>query len=478
MTLTAPERPRVDEPAPPGWRRPALRAGAVVLALAALALLSWRHAPTGVSGGPPGGTVLTGATAWAVTGGVGAVALVLLVVGLVRPPAAWRYDKTGPRDLRIDLMRGIAVVFVVLNHVNLPSLFQLGSQETIGVVSGAELFVALSGVVLGVVYRTRIERTDVLDATGALWRRAWLLYRTALVVVLVVFLVTLVPGVEGRVVTSFTDEGTGQTYGLYPNVERLLDYPVPGFVLRDILLLRLGPYQFNVIGLYVVLLALAPLLLAALRRRLVLPLLAASAGLYAWGLVHPTRIIGTQFEDPFPLLNWQVLFVLGLAAGWHRETLLAWSRRPVGRAVVALLVLGHLALLFFTWNNPYLSHAYDVRLGLVPDDTFLRLYADWFERRALEPGRLLDVVLVLVTLYALLSVYWRPVHRALGWFLVPLGQATLYVFVLHVFVALLVANVPGLDRGDVLLGTVAHAGTLAALWTMVRTRFLFRLVPR
>ncbi|MDQ0799441.1 OpgC domain-containing protein [Arthrobacter sp. SLBN-112] len=39
----------------------------------------------------------------------------------------------------------------------------------------------------------------------------------------------------------------------------------------------------------------------------------------------------------------------------------------------------------------------------------------------------------------------------LGWFLIPLGRATLYVFIMHV--------------------------VLGLLWVMVRTRFLFRLIP-
>lgn len=208
-----------------------------------------------------------------------------------------------------------------------------------------------------------------------------------------------------------------------------------------------------------------------------LPLLAVSGSLYLWNLVDETRVLPSQFEDPFPLLSWQVLFVGGLAAGWYRGALLRWAGRPAGKAVVALCVVTHLAVVFLSWNNPVTAHAYDPRLAVVPEPTFSALYAQWFERRLLEPGRLLDVALTLVTGYALLTVYWRPVHRAVGWLLVPLGSASLYVFVVHVYAALLVANVPGLDRGDVLLGTVAHVVVLAALWGMVRTRLLFRYVP-
>ena len=109
--------------------------------------------------------------------------------------------------------------------------------------------------------------------------------------------------------------------------------------------------------------------------------------------------------------------------------------------------------------------------------TFDAIHADWFTRATLDLGRLLDVWLLLATGYALLTAYWRPVDRVLGWFLVPLGRASLYVFVLHVFAALVVANVPALARDSVALGTLAHGIVLAVLWTMVRRRVLFRVIP-
>ena len=222
----------------------------------------------------PRGTVLRGPAAWTVAGLIVVAGVGLLVGGLTRR-TAWHYPEQDGRDLRIDLLRGVAIVFVVLNHVQLPSLFQLASQETIGVVSGAELFVAMSGVVVGMVYRERLARTDLAEVAGTLLRRSWKLYLTALVVVLSVYVLTLLPGVDGRAVTTF-DAGAGQVFDTYPNIERLGDYPVPGFVIRDLLRLQLGPWQFNVMGLYVVLMLAAPLLLAALRRRLVLLVLAPS----------------------------------------------------------------------------------------------------------------------------------------------------------------------------------------------------------
>jgi hypothetical protein len=50
---------------------------------------------------------------------------------------------------------------------------------------------------------------------------------------------------------------------------------------------------------------------------------------------------------------------------------------------------------------------------------------------------------------------------------------------MHVFLCLAVASIPPLGGGGLgLLGnTLLQLGCVAVLWTMVRRRFLFRIVP-
>jgi len=396
------------------------------------------------------------------------------------------YADPGRRDLRIDTMRGLAIVFVVVDHVGLVSAFQTITQEGIGVVSGAELFVLLSGVVLGLVHRPALEAGRVREVAGRTTRRAGKLYLTALAVVVVVLLLTRIPGVDGTAVTTFTDEGTGAAgagaagavYDLYAGSDRLLAFPPSVPALLDLLLLRVGPWQFNIMGLYVVLLAVSPLILLLLVRRLWPVALGISVALHVVGAVAPTRLLPSQFEDSFPLLSWQLLFVVGMVVGYHRERVVAWWSSRAGRILLPACALLATAFALFAWSNPYLADPLDVRLTLLPDATYQQLYDAGFARTRLAPGRLLDVLLVVVVGYAALTAFWRPIHRALGWFLVPLGQATLYVFVMHVLLVLVVANIPGLASAGVLVGTLAYVVILGLLWVMVRTRFLFRLVPR
>ena len=96
----------------------------------------------------------------------------------------------------------------------------------------------------------------------------------------------------------------------------------------------------------------------------------------------------------------------------------------------------------------------------------------------LQPGRLLDLLLLLVVAFAFLTTCWKPVNAVFGRLLIPLGQASLYVFVMHAFVVIAVANLPGLDRTSTWQGIVIHTAAIAVLWVLVRRRFLFRVVPR
>lgn len=431
------------------------------------------------------GTVIRGWAAWATAGSVLVAVTALWLLSSRRAPNKWAYSGSSKRDARIDMLRGLAIVFVVVNHVGINSVFQLMSQETIGVVSGAELFVMLSGVVLGMVYGPRIatELGDVVDGTT---KRAWKLYLTALAVVLIVYGLSLLPFVNAAAVTTFTDQGTGAaghsaagtTYDLYAGMEGLLQFPVPQGLIPALLLLQVGPWQFNIMGLYVVLLLISPLILVALSRGYTWLVLVISGGLYIAGSVFRLRLLPSQFEDSFPLLVWQVLFVLGLTAGFHRQRIIDWFAHPRQRLFLGSCILMTAVCAIFSWSGPYLTNRLDVRLALIPDATFRYVYDALFGRTYLGPGRLLNVLVLTVALYALLSAFWKPLSRAVGWFFVPLGQATLYVFIMHVFFIVAIANIPVLRDGNLWLNTAVYVVLLATLWAMVKTKFLYRLVPR
>lgn len=393
---------------------------------------------------------------------------------------SWRYPAdAGARDLRIDFLRGLAIVFVVVDHIHLRSAFYVLSHERIGAVSGAEIFVLLSGVVLGQVNRRRLATTGWQSSAERLWRRAGLLYLVSLVIVIAAFGLSKLPFLDGNVLTTWTDNATGQSYEMYGTTPLLAQNPVPPSAVLDVLLLNVGPFQFNVMGLYVALLLLAPLALWSLARGRWWMLLVVSTSVYVANLFLHWRFLPSSFENPFPLLTWQLPFMVGLIVGYYREQIQAWFGGSVGKTVSVLAWSAFVVFLVFTWNNPAkLGDPLSLRLDLISDTTFWRLYGDWFPRDFLGPLRLANLAVLVITLYGLLIKFWAPAYRLLGWFLVPLGGATLYVFILHVVFALIVASLPFIDETSVAVGTLTHVAILALLWIMVRTSFLFRWIPR
>ena len=133
--------------------------------------------------------------------------------------------------------------------------------------------------------------------------------------------------------------------------------------------------------------------------------------------------------------------------------------------------------MLMSWNNPFLSTPYDVRLSLIPTDVFNAIYQDWFARTRLRPGRLVNVIVLLVSAYALLTILWKPINACLGWLLVPLGRSTLYVFIVHVFIIIIVVNMPLISFGSLWLNTAAYVVIILILWIMVKKKVLARVIP-
>ena len=86
----------------------------------------------------------------------------------------WAYQgsATRGRDLRIDFLRGWAMVIMVVAHTEVFSVFNLFTSERLGLISGAEGFVLFSGFVLGQVYRPRLRIDGWITSIYRLWSRA------------------------------------------------------------------------------------------------------------------------------------------------------------------------------------------------------------------------------------------------------------------------------------------------------------------
>jgi len=335
---------------------------------------------------------------------------------------------SGSRDYRIDWLRGLAMTCVIINHSQLSSLLSWFSYERLWVVTAAEVFVLLSGIVLGMVYGRRAARHGWAAVVRGLTRRAALLYFT-FVAVTVSALALAAMGVDVRALAP--SGGHGRPWFFAP---RTMDTTA----WRDVLLMRTGPWAFEIIGLYVWLVAAAVPCLLILRRGAWRLLLAASWTLYLWNRLDPHSITTASFESAFPLLAWQVLFVHGIAIGYHRDRICAYVERlPTWLPIASALAT--CAFAFFAFCNPWTDGPSWLHLGLLSPDRFTGLYDRYFALKDLGLGRLLNLGVGLTTAYAALTRHWslmRPLHAVF----ITLGQQSLGAFVVHVYALLLLSQ--------------------------------------
>ena len=78
------------------------------------------------------------------------------------PPVCATAERTpsssGKRDYRLDFLRGIAVLIMVIDHVAGPSPLHLLTGGNGFFVSAAEGFVFISGFLVGIVYGGKVRR--------------------------------------------------------------------------------------------------------------------------------------------------------------------------------------------------------------------------------------------------------------------------------------------------------------------------------
>lgn len=386
----------------------------------------------------------------------------------------WRYVVAGARDLRIDFMRGIALVMMVVAHTEVMSIFNIFSWERFGLTTGAEGFVILSGFMLGMLNRARLQKVVLLTVSWGLYLRAWKIYRVNIIIIVSFILLAYIPHINVFEVTHFTDRFSGQSWSLYPVTPQIKET-----WFNIILYLQIGPHQTQILGLYIFLLLLSPLFLGMLQKGKVWWLLGLSLLVYSLWQRWPLRLTPSEFEFAFPLLAWQFIFVLGMASGWYKAELLSFARTPPGKGVVVALVMVSLVLGFVAQNhtNPFMPPA--LLMHVIPPDSFNSFYHTRAAKNGLGPVRVLNDIALMVTVYLVLTYCWTPLNRLLGWFLIPLGQHSLYTFILHVYVVLLVSQFITFDlwRHAWIENTLVHAAALGILWLMAKYDVGARWIP-
>ncbi len=376
---------------------------------------------------------------------------------LATEAAGWRYVASGRRDLRIDFLRGFCAVAMVVDHVGGASFLYPFTGGNRFFVSAAEGFIFLSGLLVGLIYGPRIVRDGLAAVQLHLLRRAFTLY-----------LVTI-----------------GLTF-TFVGLSRLADMPwlqdteplTPQLVVA-LLTLHHTYYLVDVMLLYTLVLAIAPLALLLLHAGRTWIVLGLSAGLWALYQRFPAQTVvpwPIVHNDTFQITAWQVWFFGGMVIGYHRNRIWGWlSAIPrVPAMVVLALLAAALIALRLTDGAPLASL---LRQPSGPD-----LLDLLFGKDTVRPGRIVSFAVFFPLFYLALTELWRPLERALGWLMIPFGQNALYVYAMHLFAvylsALILPFVPGFDRFVAWQNTPVQIAAVLGIWVLVKREVLFDVIPR
>lgn len=361
--------------------------------------------------------------------------------------ASWRYEG-GKRDLRFDLLRGFAVFAMVVDHVggdHSPLYYISGGDRFF--VSAAEAFVFLSGLLMGMVNGGRLQRGDVGGVLRKVLNRAGMLYAITVGLTLVTAALPLVLGLNWA-----------------PDVGDL----TPLQYIVGILTFHYAAYLTDIPFLYTMLVLAAEPVLVLLDRGYTRFALAASGGLwFAWQIAPDQAVVWPPSREAlFQFSSWQFLFIIALSIGFHRRTLERFFRAaatPTALVISAIGMVGALALL-------YVNLAPLVALTGLDAATL----TDWFfYKQDVGAGRLVAFVILITFAFSLVSIFWRPLSRALGWLLLPLGQNSLSAYVIHVFVVGLLAWVrPHLFQHETAYwaSAILQLAGVLLVWSVIRVR--------
>jgi hypothetical protein len=324
----------------------------------------------------------------------------------------------SPRDLRLDFFRGLALIFIFIDHIpgNVLSLFTL---QAIQFYDAAEVFIFISGYTAALVYGRTLALQGSFYATALILRRAWQLY-VAHIFLFVIFIAEV-----SYTVTTFNNP-------MYNDEMRVADFlEEPHVAIVKALLLQFQPTFLDILPLYILLLVIFPVLLLGLRLQ---PLLVLIPSFVLYAVVQVTDLSVPAYPEGhvwyFNPLAWQFMFTAGAALGLRRTTVRARRHSPPAGAwlLIAMVIIGVGFIIRLSWT---INGIWDSFPGLFLKDLWP------VNKNNLSPIRLVpffSMVFVVGTLVPMEAAFLRaPAAKPL----ILCGQQSLEIFCLGILLSAL-----------------------------------------
>src|SRR5882762_10995105 len=169
-------------------------------------------------------------------------------------PITSNFSFAVERDLRLDLLRGLGLWMIFIDHIPDDVVSWL-TLRNYGFCDAAEFFVFISGYLLGFIYAPIVAAGQFMPALKRLWLRAWHMY-VAHILLFLVFTAQIARAARKFDNPMYKDEF---------NVANFLAHPDE--LIWQALTLRYKPVDLDVLPLYISLVLASPLIVWCLVRR-------------------------------------------------------------------------------------------------------------------------------------------------------------------------------------------------------------------
>ncbi len=331
----------------------------------------------------------------------------------------------GARDARLDFFRGLALIFIFIDHVP-GNFFAHFTFKNIGFADAAEIFIFISGYAAALAFGKSFA-TSFRAGTQRVVKRIGEIY--------VAHVLLLIVCVGGIAIAARWLENP-----IYYEYINLVPFAFePGEAIWRALALNHHLTYLNILPLYIALLVMFPPLIWLVQRS---PALALGASLALYAITRGTSLNLPSYPNDdgwfFNPFAWQFLFaigaVLGHAAG--RGVALPRSRWLIaGAALYALFAL----IVIAPWTNlPGLEE-----WRLVPGDLLAGM-----DKSALSPWRLVHILAIGYLVAIIVKPHARWLRRGWARAVIACGRSSLDIFTLGTvlcFVALFLMVEVGRD---------------------------------
>jgi hypothetical protein len=309
------------------------------------------------------------------------------------------------RDLRLDFFRGLALIFIFIDHIpeNVLSYF---TPQAFQFYDAAEIFIFISGYTAALVYGRTLALQGAFYATAQILRRAWQLY------VAHIFLFMIFIAEVSYTVMTFNNP-------MYNDEMRVADFlSEPHVAIVKALLLEFQPTFLDILPLYILLLVIFPVILLGLRLQLLLVLIPSFlvyAAVQATDLSVPAYPEGHAWY--FNPLAWQFLFAAGAALGLGETG--PRLRAASAPLLMAIVIAGVGLIIKLSWT---IHGVWDPFPGL-----FLKEL--WpVNKNNLSPIRLVTFFAIVFIISTLLPPNIKFLHSSMAKPFIRCGQQSLEIF--------------------------------------------------